>query len=138
MNYIANYIVNKILHEAQASATDGTSGKFILTNYPQDVIDAIMQYFAMNLHQNVLLIVDEKIQIASMPNNAILASHEVMAQYRNENVQHNNINIDTIDYLVFITNETDTFDFSDRAFLYFKNEIHTVLLEANDFRLDIY
>lgn len=106
MNYIAHYIINKILHETQISLTDGISGKFILTNYPPVVIDAIMQYFMMNLHQNILLIIDEKIQLTSIPSNAVLASHEVMAQYRNENVQYSDIDISTIDYLVFITNET--------------------------------
>lgn len=106
MNHIANYIVNKILQEAQSSATNGTSGKFILTNYPQDIINAIMQNFSMHPHPEVLLIVDSKIMITPSPSNTISASHEVMAQYRNENVQHSDIDLDTISYLVFITNET--------------------------------
>ncbi len=106
MNHIANYIVNKIFHETQASAANGTSGKFILTNYPLDIVNAIMHYFSLHPHPEVLLIVDSKIPLTHTPSNAISASHEVMAQYRNENVQHSDVDLRTIAYIIFITNET--------------------------------
>ena len=106
MNHIANYIVNKILHETQASAANGTSGKFILTNYPLDIVNAIMQYFSLHPHPEALLIVDSKIPLTHTPSNTISASHEVMAQYRNENVRHSDVDLGTIAYLAFFTNET--------------------------------
>ncbi len=106
MNFIASYLVENIIKEAQISSTEGTSGKFILTNYPQEVIGEIINYFLTHPHLNILLVIDRKFPIDLKTTNIVYATHEVMAQYRNENVQHTDIDLDTITYLVFITNET--------------------------------
>jgi len=105
MDIIANYLVEKILVESQIS-TPEDSGKFILRNYPKEVFESIIRYFSSNESQNVLILLDERLGILSEAKNVLQVNHEVMAQYRNENIQSPSIRLDTISYLVFITNET--------------------------------
>ena len=105
MSIITNYIVQKILSESKVSQSEGTSGKFILKNYPLYTFQSLLSYFAHHKHDEILLIVDERLQIETESNRVIEANHEVMAQYRNENVQHSDIDLNSISYIVFITNE---------------------------------
>lgn len=105
MSIITNYIVRKILSESKVSQNEGTSGKFILKNYPMYTFQSLLSYFTNHEHDEILLIVDENLQIKTECNRIIEANHEVMAQYRNENVQHSDIDLNDISYIVFITNE---------------------------------
>ncbi len=105
MDIIANYLVKKILSESQV-ATPEDSGKFILRNYPKEVFESIVKYFSSHQSQNILILVDERLDITSEAKNILQANHEVMAQYRNENIQSPSVDLATISYLVFITNET--------------------------------
>ncbi len=105
MSIITNYIVQKVLLESSISQREGTSGKFILKNYPQEAFQSFLDYFSDNHHNGVLLIVDEQLDVTITGSSIIKASHEVMAQYRNDNVQHTDIRLDEISYIVFITND---------------------------------
>lgn len=105
MSIITNYIIKKILSESKVSEKEGTSGKFILKNYPPETIQALLQYFATNRQDDILLIVDEQLNFEITSERIIKANHEVMAQYRNENVQYTDIALNEISYIVFITNE---------------------------------
>ncbi|MFA6195313.1 MAG: FtsK/SpoIIIE domain-containing protein [Sulfurimonas sp.] len=105
MSIITNYIVQKILSESKVSEKEGTSGKFILKNYPIETFQSLVDYFFVHKQDEILLIVDERLEIAVTGNGIIKANHEVMAQYRNENVQHSHIELSKISYIVFITNE---------------------------------
>ncbi len=105
MDIIADYLVEKILSESQV-ATPEDSGKFILRNYPKEVFKSIVTHFSSYESQNILILLDERLEISSEANNILQANHEVMAQYRNENIQSPSVDLDTISYLVFITNET--------------------------------
>jgi len=105
MDIIANYLVKKIIEESNIS-TPEDSGKFILRNYPKEVFESIIRYFSNYENQNILILIDERLGISSEAKNILQANHEVMAQYRNENIQSSSINLDIISYLVFITNET--------------------------------
>jgi len=105
MDIIANYLVKKILLESQM-ATPDDSGKFILRNYPKEVFESIVTYFSSYESKNILILLDERLEIASGAKNILQANHEVMAQYRNENIQSPSVDLDSISYLVFITNET--------------------------------
>ena len=105
MDIIADYLVEKILSESQV-ATPEDSGKFILRNYPKEVFESIVRYFSSHESQNILILVDDRLDIKSEARNILQANHEVMAQYRNENVQSPSVELDAISYLVFITNET--------------------------------
>ncbi len=105
MNIIGNYLVQKILLESSV-ATFEDSGKFILRNYPQAIFGAILEYFSQNEHNEILVLLDERLQMNSDASNIITVNHEVMAQYRNENIQDVSINLDTVSYLLFITNDT--------------------------------
>lgn len=104
-NIIGNYLVQKILLESRIATTE-ESGKFILRNYPEEIFDAILEYFARNHHKEILILVDERLEIKSQASTIIKVNHEVMAQYRNENIQDSSVTLDKISYLVFITNET--------------------------------
>ena len=105
MSIITNYLVQKILTESKTSEQDGTSGKFILKNYPIETFQSLLNYFTSNKEDTILLIIDERLDVEIKSQNIIKANHEVMAQYRNENVQHSDIDLSTISYIVFITNE---------------------------------
>jgi S-DNA-T family DNA segregation ATPase FtsK/SpoIIIE len=105
MDIIADYLVKKILSESQI-ATPDDSGKFILRNYPKEVFESISTYFSTYESQNILILLDERLDIGSEARNILQVNHEVMAQYRNENVQSPSVDLDSISYLVFITNET--------------------------------
>jgi len=105
MSIITNYIVQKILSESKVSASEGTSGKFILKNYPEESFKSLLEYFATYKHDEILLIIDERLPVEVTGDRIIKTNHEVMAQYRNENVQHSNIDLADISYIVFITNE---------------------------------
>ncbi len=105
MSIITNYIVQKILSDSKVSQSEGTSGKFILKNYPLYTFQSLLSYFIHHEHNEILLIVDDSMQIKTESNRIIRANHEVMAQYRNENVQHSDIDLNGISYIVFITNE---------------------------------
>jgi S-DNA-T family DNA segregation ATPase FtsK/SpoIIIE len=106
MGLISNYITNKIVQESQISLKEGTSGKFILRNYPLSIFESLMSHFSSDQYDDILLLVDDQLSIETYGHNCIQASHEVMAQYRNENVQHSTIDLNKISYIVFITNET--------------------------------
>lgn len=129
MSIITNYIVQKILSESQVSANEGTSGKFILRNYPLRTFHDLIEYFTKHIHNEILLIIDEKLSIEVESNQVIKANHEVMAQYRNENVQHTAVDLNAISYIVFITNETiDTLnDISTLTPDDIKNEFEAVI-----------
>lgn len=105
MNIIGNYLVKKILLESSV-ATFEDSGKFILRNYPQKIFDAILEYFSIHEHNEILILVDERLESNSQASNIIRVNHEVMAQYRNENIQDVSVSLDSVSYLVFITNHT--------------------------------
>jgi len=105
MDIIADYLVEKILSESQI-ATPEDSGKFILRNYPKEVFESIITNFSSCESQNILILLDERLDIQNETRNILQVNHEVMAQYRNENIQSPSVNLDTISYLVFITNET--------------------------------
>jgi S-DNA-T family DNA segregation ATPase FtsK/SpoIIIE len=105
MDIIADYLIKKILSESQI-ATPEDSGKFILRNYPKEVFESIVTYFSTSQSKNILILVDERLEINGGVPNILQANHEVMAQYRNENVQSPSVDLDYISYLVFITNET--------------------------------
>ena len=105
MSIITNYIVKKVLSESLISQSEGTSGKFILKNYPQEAFQSLLDYFSGNNYNEVLLIVDEQLDVNITSSSIIKANHEVMAQYRNDNVQHTDIRLDEISYIVFITND---------------------------------
>jgi S-DNA-T family DNA segregation ATPase FtsK/SpoIIIE len=105
MSIITNYIVKKILSESKVSKKEGTSGKFILKNYPQKTFQSLLDYFAVHKQDDILLIVDERLALEIRSDRIIKANHEVMAQYRNQNVQHTNIDLNDVSYIVFITNE---------------------------------
>jgi len=105
MSIITNYIVKKILSESLVSANEGTSGKFILKNYPLKTFQSLLDYFSNSNHDEVLIIVDGRLDVSLEDSRIIKANHEVMAQYRNENVQNSDINLENISYIVFITND---------------------------------
>ena len=105
MSIITNYIVKKILSESKLSEKEGTSGKFILKNYPIDTFQSLTDYFTLHKQDEILLIVDERLAVNITGAHVIKANHEVMAQYRNENVQYSDIDLSSISYIVFITNE---------------------------------
>jgi len=105
MDIIADYLVKKILLESQV-ATPEDSGKFILRNYPKEVFESIIIHFLNYESQNILILLDERLEIDSKARNILQVNHEVMAQYRNENVQSPSVDLNAISYLVFITNET--------------------------------
>lgn len=105
MSIITNYIVQKILSETKVSQTEGTSGKFILKNYPLYIFQSLIDHFETYKQDEILLIVDKRLQVETTGDSIIKANHEVMAQYRNENVQHADIDLERISYIVFITNE---------------------------------
>ncbi|MBT6914567.1 MAG: DNA translocase FtsK [Candidatus Marinimicrobia bacterium] len=105
MSIITNYIVQKILSESKISEQEGTSGKFILKNYPIETFQSLLDYFTTHQEDNILLIIDDRLDVKINTHNIIKANHEVMAQYRNENIQHSNINLSAISYIIFITNE---------------------------------
>lgn len=105
MSIITNYIVEKILSESKVSAKEGISGKFILKNYPTETFQSLLDYFTNYQQDEILLIVDERLALEIRSDRIIKANHEVMAQYRNENVQHTNIDLNDVSYIVFITNE---------------------------------
>jgi len=129
MSIITNYIVQKILSESKISEREGTSGKFILKNYPIETFQSLLDYFTTHQQDNILLIIDERLDVEINTHNIIKANHEVMAQYRNENVQHSNIDLSAISYIVFITNEViDTLnDISTLSPDDIRNEFTTVL-----------
>ena len=104
MDIIADYLVGKILLESQV-ATPEDSGKFILRNYPKEVFKSIITHFSTSQSQKILILVDERLGINSDATNILQSNHEVMAQYRNENIQSPSVNLDSISYLLFITNE---------------------------------
>ena len=104
MDIIADYLVGKILLESQVS-TPEDSGKFILRNYPKEVFESIITHFSTSQSQKILILVDERLGINSDATNILQSNHEVMAQYRNENIQSPSVNLDSISYLLFITNE---------------------------------
>ncbi len=106
MSLISKYIINKIIKESQISTTDGTSGKFILRNYPPFIFESLINYFSSNPEYNVLLLIDNKLNLTTSSNNCINVNHEIMAQYRNENVKESSIELEKVSYLVFIINET--------------------------------
>ena len=105
MSIITNYIVKKILSESKLSEKEGTSGKFILKNYPIGTFQSLTDYFTLHKQDEILLIVDERLAVNITGAHVIKANHEVMAQYRNENVQYSDIDLSSISYIVFITNE---------------------------------
>ena len=105
MSIITNYIVKKILLESKVSEKEGTSGKFILKNYPTETFQSLLDYFTAHKHDDILLIVDERLALEIRSDRIVKANHEVMAQYRNENVQHTSIDLNDVSYLVFITND---------------------------------
>lgn len=105
MGIITSYIIQKVLSESKVSEKEGTNGKFILKNYPLETMQALLQYFATNKQDDILLIVDEQLNFEITSDRIIRANHEVMAQYRNENVQHTDIVLSEISYIIFITNE---------------------------------
>ena len=105
MSIITNYIVKKILSESVISQKEGTSGKFILKNYPLATFQSLLDYFFNNNHDEILIIVDERLDLVTTSSKIIKTNHEVMAQFRNENVQNTDINLDDISYIIFITNE---------------------------------
>ena len=110
MSIITNYVVKKILSESEISKKDGTSGKFKLINYPKDTFQSLIDYFSSHNHDEVLIIVDESLDVVIKNPKTIQTNHEVMAQYRNENVQNSDVNLENISYIVFIMNEDiDTF-----------------------------
>lgn len=106
MSIISKYIINKIIEESQISVKNGTSGKFILRNYPVATFESLINYFSSETNHNILLLVDEKLPLFSPNQNCIRVSHEVMAQYRNENVKNSSVSFENVSYMVFITNET--------------------------------
>ncbi|PLY13443.1 MAG: hypothetical protein C0628_06425 [Sulfurimonas sp.] len=106
MSIISKYIINKIIEESQISVKNGTSGKFILRNYPVATFESLINYFSSETNHNILLLVDEKLQLFSPNQNCIRVSNEVMAQYRNENVKNSSVSFENVSYMVFITNET--------------------------------
>lgn len=105
MNLITNYIVQKILYENLISQREETSGMFILKSYPVDTIQPLIDYFTNQEHNEIFLIIDERLEVRIDSNNVIKTNHEVMAQYRNESVQYLDIDLNSITYIVFITNE---------------------------------
>lgn len=105
MSIITDYIVKKILSESRISEKEGTSGKFILKNYPTETFQSLIDFFTIYKQDEILLIVDERLALEIKNDRIVKANHEVMAQYRNENVQHTNIDLNNISYIVFITNE---------------------------------
>ena len=105
MSIITNYIVKKILSDSLVSEQEGTSGKFILKNYPLETFQSLLDYFSSHNHREILFIVDERLDVEITNSKIIKTNHEVMAQFRNENVQHTDVNLDEISYIVFITNE---------------------------------
>ncbi len=106
MSLISKYIINKIIKDSQISTADGTSGKFILRNYPTFIFESLIKYFSSNTQHNILLLIDDKLNLISTSDNCINANHEIMAQYRNENVKNSSVELNKISYLVFITNDT--------------------------------
>jgi len=106
MSLISKYIINKIIKDSQISTADGTSGKFILRNYPTFIFESLIKYFSSNNQHNILLLIDDKLNLTSTSDNCINANHEIMAQYRNENVKNSSIELNKISYLVFITNDS--------------------------------
>jgi len=106
MSLISKYIINKIIEESQVSTNDGTSGKFILRNYPVSIFESIINYFSSNLDHNILLLIDDKLPLSNSNSHALKVNHEIMAQYRNENVKNSAVELDTVSYIVFITNDT--------------------------------
>lgn len=105
MDIIADYLVGKILSESQI-ATPEDSGKFILRNYPKEVFESIITHFSSYQSQDILILLDKRLGIEREATNILQANHEVMAQYRNENIQSPSVDLDSISYLVFFTNET--------------------------------
>jgi len=105
LNIITDYIIQKILVDSDISEKDGTSGKFILKNYPKDIFQSLLNDFKNHHQGKILVIVDEQLSVEINSDNIIKANHEVMAQYRNENVQSSDIDLSKIYYIVFITNE---------------------------------
>lgn len=106
MSLISKYIINKIIKDSQISSANGTSGKFILRNYPTFIFESLIKYFSSNKQYNILLLVDDKLNLNSTSDNCINANHEIMAQYRNENIKNSSIELNKISYLVFVTNDT--------------------------------
>lgn len=106
MSLISKYIINKIIEESQISTNDGTSGKFILRNYPVSIFESIINYFSSNLDHNILLLIDDKLPLSNSNGNCLNVNHEIMAQYRNENVKNSAVELDRVSYIVFITNDT--------------------------------
>lgn len=106
MSLISKYIINKIIEESQVSTNDGTSGKFILRNYPVSIFESIINYFSANLDHNILLLIDDKLPLSNSNSHCLKVNHEIMAQYRNENVKNSAVELDKISYIVFITNDT--------------------------------
>lgn len=106
MSLISKYIINKIIKDSQISSADGTSGKFILRNYPTFIFESLIKHFSSNKQYNILLLVDDKLNLNSTSDNCINANHEIMAQYRNENVKNSSVELNKISYLVFVTNDT--------------------------------
>lgn len=106
MSLISKYIINKIIKDSQISTADGTSGKFILRNYPTFIFESLIKYFSSNNQHNILLLIDDKLNLISTSDNCINANHEIMAQYRNENVKNSSVELNKISYLVFITKDT--------------------------------
>ncbi len=105
MDIIANYLIKKIISESQIASPED-SGKFILRNYPKEVFESIVTYFSKYQNQNILILIDERLDIKSEATHIIQTNHEVMAQYRNENIKTSSINLNSISYLLFITNDT--------------------------------
>lgn len=139
MNIITNFISQKILLESEISKKDGTSGKFILKNYPTETFKSLIEYFIKNEHDEILLIVDRQLPIDIINEKVINCDPEVMAQYRNENVQSSTIDLDSISYMVFITNEViDTLnDISTLTPDDIKSEFYNVLEILEDSILDM-
>lgn len=105
MSIITNYIIKKIISDSKISSNENTSGRFILKNYPKEIYDSLLEYFSRNKCNEIVILVDESLEIEIASERIIKANHELMAQYRNENVQHSEIDLNSISYIVFITNE---------------------------------
>ncbi len=102
---ITNHIVEKILTDSKVSQKEGSSGKFILKNYPLETFQSLVDDSRLHEHEEILLIVDKRLKIKIKKPNTIQADHEVMAQYRNENVQDREFDLSRVSYIVFMTHE---------------------------------
>lgn len=136
---ITNYIVKKILSSALVSKNNKTSGMFMLESYPEETLQALLDYFTMNKQDDILLIIDEEFHFKTISTRIIKSNKEVMAQYRNENVQNHTVDLNNISYIVFIIKGEipDTFkDISTLSPDDIKNEFTSVVQDMENTLLD--